>query len=165
MKRSFLEYGMATAVGASLDDENVQRGMADRPQLPPKGLGGAEEGSMDDNAPLSNPIENQHDEGDVGVANDAKDGDATVNRNSVNGEGEFSGTNDCKENDGGVNASGTIPGSTHSTSSVAASSSSWTPPASPSSSTPLMRAAAMECVCRFASSSVSGSLASPSSSE
>jgi len=68
---------------------------------------------MDDDAALSSPNEAQRDEGDVGVANDAKDGDATVNRNSVNGEGVFSGANDRKDNDGGVNASGTLPGSTN----------------------------------------------------
>ena len=89
----------------------------------------------------------------------------TVNRNSVNGEGVFSGANVCKDNDGGVNASGTFPGRTDSTFSVAASSSSWAPPASPSTSTPLMRAAAMAWVSGLASSSVAGSVASPASSE
>jgi len=57
MKRTLLADGMATAVGASLDDGQVQRGVADRPPLPPKDLGEAEKGSMDDEAPLSIPNE------------------------------------------------------------------------------------------------------------
>ena len=61
MKRTLLADGMATAVGASLDDGQVQRGMAYRPLLPPKDLGGAEKGSMDDDAPLSSPKEAQRD--------------------------------------------------------------------------------------------------------
>ena len=61
MKRSLLADGMATAVGASLDDGQVQHGMAYRPPLPPKDLGEAEKGSMDDDAPLSSPKEAQRD--------------------------------------------------------------------------------------------------------
>lgn len=113
MKRTLLAVGMATAVGASLDDGNVLRDMADRPQHPPKNLGGAEKGSMDYNAPLSSPNEAQRNEGVVGVAHDAKDGDATVNGDSVSGEGVFSDANESMDNERGVNVSGTLPGSFH----------------------------------------------------
>jgi len=137
---------------APLECGQVVCGTAGRPSLPPQNLGGTESGSMDEGAPLCGPKEAKRDEGVVSGANDGKDDDAAVSRDAMDGEEVVSGADDGKDDISGVNSAEPSPCSTNSTSSVFASSASWAPPSS-SSSTSRMSADTCARICGLASSS------------